>query len=230
MLSQALVYFLCLEDISHDINTQKRLNFNCKNLKYNIITKSKVFTEANDILIISRTSRVFFLKHSRELIDIMLAQKSISVFVPSDLPHSDIIIIKGKLIPAILRQLRQLPDYFPHTWHSFVREVTRLHNSQLLVDNDGMLMAPISHSKDIKLDFYGLCSIENRSYPIIIYTNCVQDFGQCELLLTKFVYPIATNQHKINIIENQLFRESFPFFCFFLVLVILHIFSKIYKT
>ena len=26
MLSQALVYFLCLEDISHDKNTQKRLN------------------------------------------------------------------------------------------------------------------------------------------------------------------------------------------------------------
>lgn len=223
-------YFLCLEDLSINVNAQQRIKFNCKHLNYNIIPKSIVFTPStNDILIVSRTSRVFFLKNSNELKNKLMTHKNISLIIPANSLAVDIIIVHGKLITTIIRQIRQLSNYFTDTWNSFVREISRLHNSQLLVDNDGIFISPISHSKDIKLDFYGLCNKANRSYPMIIYTNCVQDFGQCELLLTKFVYPIAPNQYRTNISENNLFRESFPFFCFFCFFIVIHLISKLYK-
>ena len=166
----------------------------------------KCTQNTNSMLLISWTPRLFFLRTAQLLHEMFSGC------------HKKVIISKLKHI--LYGKLNFLRDYLSE--NMVLNDIKVLINQKYLslVDNENIFFADICNKKEFDVDFYGVQYKENRNYPFVIITDCVQDMGKCERFLAEYTNAMVGTQNENfiqQIFENRDVQSIFVFVIFFLV-------------
>lgn len=206
-----------------------RIKNNCTMMNLTLVKDISLFHNSlntdllNSFIIYSLSDRIYFVKHAQKLHSYLHARK------------------KKIVLNYSLEQLKQkhsLDDLMicaPVTWIlKFLKSPIKLdyiffEQEHIYFDADCTCMANTCNISELQLDFNGMFYAPCRTYPAIILTSCLQDFGKCEEFLSSFVNDQHSDTFTCqNILENKYVRAIFMLVFFIVIFALVSAVQKKY--